>query len=142
MSTEKDLPQDNMDDQEKKDQFNDNDEPIPGLPLSAELSTIDPKEMAAIKKRVAKYRERFPDGEPAFKRKAPWRVYIYTEDISLYYTKSLRWAQQLLQNTRHVLELKKNDPVTVVAFCAINSLNEAEVRAFLDKIDEDRALEP
>src|SRR5688500_13051559 len=116
MTTGKHLPQDSNDDQEKTGQFNNSNNPFPDLLVDAELSSLDPKVLAAINKRIAAYRKRFPQGEPMYKRVAPYRLFIYAEDIVLMTKKSLRTAHRVLQNTRILLEKKPNAEVTITEF--------------------------
>jgi hypothetical protein len=100
MCTEKHPPQDSNDDHERAGQSNNSNNSFPDLLLDTELSTLDPKVLAAINKRIAAYRKRFPQGEPMYKRVAPYRLFIYAEDIVLMTKKSLRTAHRVLQNTR------------------------------------------
>lgn len=117
----------------------DTNEFIPDIPLASELSTIPAEVMAAIEKRIQQFHERYPNGVPMAKRKAPWRMFIEAEDLMLMKRISLRTAQRWLQNTRILLKKKPNSAITVTEFCEANELNEKHIREFLDKLDEEEA---
>lgn len=106
------------------------------LPLLAEWQDIDPADMAVIQERARQFRALYPMGEPMGKRKPPYRMHIKSNDIVAMFDVSIRKAQLMLQNTRFVREKNKNDLVTVKEFCAVNGFEEAEVRDFLNKLDE------
>jgi ATP-dependent DNA ligase len=110
--------------------------PFPRLLVDDDLANIDANILTGIKARIAAYRQRFPHGEPSYKRKAPYRVFIYAEDIMLMKGKSLRTAQRVLQNTRILLEKKPNSDVTITEFCTVNDWPLDETQAFLNRLDE------
>lgn len=111
---------------------------MPRPPLDRKISAIDPTVMAAIQKRIAAFRKKWPHGEPLFKRFEGWRTFIYPEDIMRMHGVSLRSAQRILKNVRFLLEKKRNSEVTVTEYCTANDLNEDDIRTALRKFDDEK----
>jgi hypothetical protein len=118
-----------MSNKKEKQQF-----PLPESPLAAPLKDIDPTIMEIYKQRVKAWHEKYPLGEPYFKRSGPWRMFIEVEDIMVMYNKPLRWAQRLLANIRVVAGKSKNASISVKQFCELEELDEEHTREFLDEL--------
>ena len=84
---------------------------------------------------------RDPRGEPMYKRPAPYRTFIYTDDLVKMKPIRPRTAQLYLQITRDALGKRRGDHVTVEEYCSQNNLPEDRIRKALDKIDADKLAE-
>jgi hypothetical protein len=85
---------------------------------------------------LAYIREKYPLGEPRYKREDGYRVMIHTRDVQRYLQVSRSTAFRKMQEARDELEKTCYSYVKVTEFCKVHELDEEDVRIYLKKMDK------